>query len=187
MIVIALGGNVRGRHGGPRRTLRWALERLDEEPVRLLRASRLWRCAPFGPVAQPPFINAVAIIETTLSPRALMRFLKRLENEAGRRRGPRWGPRALDLDLIDYRGLVRRPTAAGGQARGLAAHAMQRRGLMLPHPGIAERAFVLAPLAEVAACWRHPVTGRSAEQMLSALPERVRAMCRPLKEDDVSG
>ncbi len=180
MILIAMGANVAGRAGGPRRTLALAAEWLDEAPLRLTALSRLWRCAPLGPDArQPVFFNAVAAVETELSPRALLRRLQALEARAGRRRGARWGPRALDLDLIDYHGRLRRPPGMGRRAQGLAAHAAQRRGLVLPHPGIARRVFVLGPLMEIAPRWRHPATGARPDQMLARLPARERAGCRP--------
>lgn len=89
-----------------------------------------------------------------------MRRLHAIEYAAGRRRGIRWGPRTLDLDLIDYHGLIRKPAypMIGG-----------KRPLLLPHPGIGERIFVLRPLAEMAPEWRHPETHRKAGDMLRFL------------------
>ncbi len=182
MIIIALGANVRGRAGSPIAALVRAGEWLNGGPARLAAFSSIWRSAPFGPIAQPSFFNAAAVVETDLGPAALLAFLKQLEARAGRRRGPAWGPRALDLDLIDYNGEIRRPPGMGGKAAGLAAHAAQMRGLVLPHPGIAERAFVLKPLEEIAPGWRHPVTGQGASQMLARLPGKVKTQCRLVSE-----
>ena len=100
----------------------------------VLRRSSLYRSAPWGYADQPAFINAVAELETGLAPRALLDALLALERAQGRERGgPRWGPRRIDLDLLLH-----------------GDHVSQSEGLELPHPRIGERAFVLAPLAELA-------------------------------------
>ena len=177
--MIALGANVKGRFGGPCRTLKEAAEWLNDGPVRLLALSRVWKSAPFGPVAQPAYFNAVAATQTSLPAAELVKYLAVLERRAGRRRGRPWGARALDLDLLDHDGAVCRPPGMGNRAQGLLAHRWQRRGLVLPHPGMAQRPFVLAPLAQIAPDWRHPVTGRSAAQMLSMLPGKLRALSHP--------
>lgn len=147
MILIGLGSNVAGTWGAPRETVLRALRELDGAGTQLIVASRLVETTPFGKRNQPGFVNAVARIATAMPPEALMRRLHDIEHQAGRRRRTRWGPRTLDLDLLDYHGLVRHGR------------------LELPHPGIAERDFVLTPLAEIAPLWRHPVTRRSARTM----------------------
>ena len=156
MILVALGSNLSGPWGSPRETIARALGKLDRDSVRVIVASPLIVTAPFGRFNQPSFVNAVARIETHFPPEALMRRLHAIERDAGRRRAIRGGPRTLDLDLVDYHGLVRKDKAAGG-------------GLALPHPGIAERIFVLEPIAGIAPDWRHPVTHWSARQMLRRL------------------
>ena len=153
MIVVALGSNRDGPWGPPRAAVQRALAELDRGPIRLVAASRLLVSAPFGRLNQQAFVNAVCVIETHLPPEALMRRLHSLERAAGRRRGSRWGPRSLDLDLIDYHGLMRRPPSR----------------LVLPHPGIAERIFVLKPVAEIAPGWRHPLRKATAAQLLRRL------------------
>jgi 2-amino-4-hydroxy-6-hydroxymethyldihydropteridine diphosphokinase len=101
--------------------------------TQLLRASRRYRTAPWGFAEQPPFVNAVAELATHLPPRDLLDALLVLERAQGRHRdGARWGPRTLDLDLLLYGDLQ-----------------MEAPGLVLPHPRIAERAFVLVPLADL--------------------------------------
>src|SRR5262245_60983278 len=147
MILVALGSNVSGPWGNPRETVLRALRELDANGTQLIAASRLVETAPLGKVNQPSFVNAVARISTAMPPEALMLHLHDIERRAGRRRRLRWGPRTLDLDLLDYHGLVRRGR------------------LDLPHPGIAERDFVLTPLMEIAPNWRHPVTRRSARTL----------------------
>lgn len=151
MIIVALGSNQTGNWGNPEETVRRALLELDRSGVRVLKASRLILSAPFGKTNQPAFVNGVARVATHLPPQALMQRLHMVERQAGRKRNLRWGPRTLDLDLIDYHGLVRRST------------------LTLPHPGVASRIFVLKPLAELEPSWRHPVLHQSAAMLLRRL------------------
>lgn len=128
---VALGGNL----GDPRATLRRALRWLGALPgCRLERVSGLHRTAPVGP-PQPDYLNAVARLRTRLGPRELLAALQGLEHAAGRRRQVRWGPRTLDLDLLLY--------GDGGRV------SLRDLALELPHPRLHERAFVLAPLAEI--------------------------------------
>jgi len=161
MILIGIGSNVEGPWGPPAANVERALRELDVSPLRLLRASRLLLTSPFGQLDQPDFVNAVAEIATSLPPQALMQRLHDIELSADRRRTLRWGPRTLDLDLLDYDGLV---------LDGSEGHASHRGPLKLPHPGIPERPFVLKPIAEIAPRWRHPVSGRTARELLDRLP-----------------
>lgn len=129
---VGLGGNL----GDPVATLRQAIRELDGLPgTRMLRASRLYRSAAWGVADQPDFINAAALLETQLDPRALLDALLQLERSHGRERdaGNRWGPRTLDLDLLLYGDAV-----------------IDEPGLRVPHPHLHERAFALLPLAELA-------------------------------------
>lgn len=157
MILIALGSNLDGPWGSPRKTVERAVRELDKGPVRLRAVSRFLETKPYGRSKQQNFINAVACVETHLSPQALLARLQMTERAAGRKRSLRWGPRTLDLDIIDYNG--RLVDARGGL----------RQTLQLPHPGIADRYFVLKPLAELAPGWRHPVSRRKAGQLLRRL------------------
>lgn len=151
MILVGLGSNISGPWGKPQQSVERALMALNHGPIRLVSASALLITEPYGRKNQPPFVNAVAEIETHLSPDALMRRLHMIEQEAGRQRRLRWGPRTLDLDLLDYHGLLR------------AKRSLSIRPLVLPHPGISERLFVLEPLASIAPRWRHPLTKETAE------------------------
>jgi 2-amino-4-hydroxy-6-hydroxymethyldihydropteridine diphosphokinase len=126
---------------------------LNRGGLKLKRASSLLQSSPFGRTDQPAFVNAVAEIGTEMGPVALMQKLHHIERLAGRRRTLRWGPRTLDLDLLDYHGQVRpKPMRP-----------------ILPHPGIAQRIFVLAPILEIAPHWRHPVSKLGAATMLRRL------------------
>ena len=152
MILIALGSNISGPWGSPEQSVQHAMQALNRDGLKLVAASRLLLTAPFGKPNQPPFVNAVARIETHLPPLALLQKLHAIERTAGRRRATRWGPRTLDLDIVDYHGLIR----SSGK-------------LILPHPGIPERIFVLKPIAELVGEWRHPASHLSAQEMLRRL------------------
>lgn len=160
MILVGLGGNLDSpRYGPPRRTLEAALARLDADGIRVVGRSRFWRSAPVPASDQPWFVNAVAAVETALAPRPLLDALLGLERAFGRRRTVPNAARVLDLDLLAYGGRVSAPGAIPA----------------LPHPRLAERAFVLHPLADVAPDWRHPVTGKSVAALIAALPPGTRA------------
>src|SRR5688572_9315486 len=107
MIIIALGSNIDSPWGSPAATVRRALDFLGREGCRLVNSSSLVETLPLGRTDQPNFVNAVAQVETLMGPEALLDRLHAIEVLAGRRRGEKWGPRVLDLDLIDYDGLIR--------------------------------------------------------------------------------
>jgi 2-amino-4-hydroxy-6-hydroxymethyldihydropteridine diphosphokinase len=147
---IGIGSNI----GDSLASVRAAFDSLAQLPqCRLIARSRLYRTRPFGPVQQEDFINAVAGILTLLSAAALLSAIRGIETAAGRVRAERWGPRTLDLDLLVF-----------GDLR------VSTPELVVPHPGIAERGFVLAPLADVAPALNVPGLGR-AEVLLRALPD----------------
>lgn len=144
---IGLGGNL----GDVPATLRGALDALAALPgTRLVAASRLYRTPAWGMTDQPPFVNAAAGVDTVLAPATLLAALLDIERAAGRDRtapdARRWGPRALDLDLLLY-----------------GAEVIDRPGLRVPHPHLHERAFVLVPLAGIAADVVVPGHGRVAD------------------------
>lgn len=148
--AIALGSNL----GASRATLEQALDDLaTAEGVRLLARSSWYRSAAIGP-PQPDYINGCALLEVTLAPEALLDLLQTTEARFGRVRAERWGPRSLDLDLILY-----------------AQRRIRGDRLQVPHPRMAERAFVLLPLLEIAPDWIDPVSGRTVRQLAEALGE----------------
>lgn len=153
MILIGLGANLPSAAGQPRATLVAALRRLDESGVRVVACSRWYRTAPVPVSDQPWFVNGVARVETGLDPLGLLGRLRAIEREFGRERTVRNAARTLDLDIIDYEGRIE--TSAD---------------LILPHPRMQDRAFVLLPLAEIAPGWRHPVSGKTVETLISDLP-----------------
>ena len=160
MILIGLGANLPGPWGKPSAALACALARLDELGVRVRARSRDYESAPVPPSDQPWFVNAVAALDTTLDPASLLALLQRIETGGGRVRGAANAARSLDLDLLDYDGRI----SAGPP--------------VLPHPRMHERAFVLAPLAEIAPQWRHPALGLGARVLLDGLGGGLAA--RPL-------
>ncbi|MGB8621982.1 MAG: 2-amino-4-hydroxy-6-hydroxymethyldihydropteridine diphosphokinase [Paracoccaceae bacterium] len=183
LALVALGGNAISDRGGPAETLRAALRELDGESVRLVAQSPLYATPCFPPGAGPDFVNAAAVLETSLGAEALLTHLHGIERRFGRTRRVRWGQRTLDLDLLDFGGQVRPDAAGHVHWRDLPPAKQKRQApdeIILPHPRLQDRAFVLVPLADVAPDWRHPVTGQTVRQMLAALPEAEKAAIRAL-------
>ncbi len=149
-VFLGLGANL----GDVRGTLRLALRRLATQ-LHLLAVSSLYDTAPVGYLEQPRFLNLVCAVETDLSPPELLRYVKELERDLGRRPSARFGPRALDIDILLYDDIVVRSPE-----------------LTLPHPRLAERAFALAPLAEIAPTLMVPPTGRTVAELLRLLPDQ---------------
>lgn len=164
MILIGLGSNIDGPWGNPKETIEKALKALDQTPCALKKHSSLIVTKPFGVIDQPDFVNAAALIETKLAPLELMAHLHAIENQASRKRIQRWGPRTLDLDLLDYNGEIITEKSSEN-----IAIADGRIPLNLPHAGIAERVFVLEPLAEIAPEWKHPVLKATARELMVKL------------------
>lgn len=145
-MVLALGGNL----GPVAETLGTALRRL-EAALGPLRVSPFYRTAAVSPTPQPDYLNAAAVGRTSLPPDAVLALAKALELAAGRRPGPRWGPRPLDIDLLLWDGLV----SAAPE-------------LTLPHPRLRERRFVLEPLADLVPDLPVPPDGRTVAELLRA-------------------
>lgn len=148
--LIGIGSNL----GNRRQTLDRAVDRLREEPdVCVIRQSRWHETAPVGgPSGQQPFLNGALVLETALAPEAVLSLLNQIEDQQGRQRAKRWGPRSLDLDLLLYDRLV-----------------LESAALCVPHPRMAWRRFVLESAVEVAAEMVHPTTGWSLARLLDHL------------------
>jgi 2-amino-4-hydroxy-6-hydroxymethyldihydropteridine diphosphokinase len=155
-IYIGLGANLpHPKYGGPLETLTAALAELSTRGIGVCRLSPWYRSAPVPASDQPWYLNAVAEMATGLPPDGLLAVLHEVEEAFGRVRSTLNAARRIDLDLLDFRGVI----APGGPGKAT-----------LPHPRMAGRAFVLRPLADLAPTWRHPVTGTPIAALVAALP-----------------
>lgn len=164
---VGLGANLGDRAAA----LDAALERLERlEQSRLAAVSCFYRTPPWGDTRQPEFLNAVARLDTALSPQRLLAGLQAIETALGRvRDARRWGPRVIDLDVLLY-----------------GAQTIRLPGLEVPHPRIGERAFVLVPLGELAPDIEIPGQGR-VDELLAALDDNERAAIRPVSPHGLEG
>ncbi|MDR0786722.1 MAG: 2-amino-4-hydroxy-6-hydroxymethyldihydropteridine diphosphokinase [Gemmatimonadota bacterium] len=149
---LGLGSNL-----GDSPSLLAAALRSINEVAEVGRVSSLYRTEPVGGVVQPDFYNLVCQVFTDLGPDDLLRHILEVENRMGRLRTVRFGPRLIDIDLLSHGGWI-----------------LDSPELILPHPRMGERAFVLVPLREIAPEWRHPVSGASADELLRAAGDRTR-------------
>jgi 2-amino-4-hydroxy-6-hydroxymethyldihydropteridine diphosphokinase len=151
---LGLGAN----EGEPRRQLQEAITRLAAtDEIEVVKASSFYLNPPLGPPDQPWYVNAALQVRTRLTPEELLRVLHRVEDDLGRVRRQRWGPRRLDLDLLLYDGVI-----------------LSGSDLCLPHPEMHKRSFVLVPLAEIAPLAWHPVLEKTAAELLAELAPRDR-------------
>jgi len=165
-IIIGLGANLPGKNGEtPLETCQLALGRLVKAGIMTTAVSPVYESEPLPPSDQPWFLNAVALIETKLLPKDLLAALLEVEEGLGRQRAEKNDPRIIDLDLIDYAGVV-----LPGPAAWLAATTdPDPIGLFLPHLRAHSRNFVLKPLLEIVPDWHHPVIGKSGLELLEGL------------------
>lgn len=153
-VVLALGGNLAGDYPSLEALLEAALSSFPRAGLRIVRRSGWWRSAAWPDPAAPDYLNGVLIVETSLAPRAVLAALLDIEAGFGRRRGRPNAPRTLDIDLIAHgRRIVDEP------------------GLTVPHPRAHRRRFVMAPLAQIAPTWVHPITGQTAAELAASADE----------------
>ncbi|MFN8949078.1 MAG: 2-amino-4-hydroxy-6-hydroxymethyldihydropteridine diphosphokinase [Alphaproteobacteria bacterium] len=149
MIHVSLGANTPSRVGEPLVTLRAAIAEMPAHGMEVIRVSPFYRSMAWPNPADPVFVNAAVTVRTARGPMEVLQALLAIERQFGRVRKTRWEPRCLDLDLIDYGGLI-----------------LDTDVLSLPHPRLHERGFVLRPLMDLDPAWRHPDTGTPIAELL---------------------
>ncbi len=197
LALIALGANLSSLAGSPDQSVRFALRLINSHnDLTLGSVSRIYQTPAHPAGSGPDYANACATLRTSLTAPALLDVLHSIEAGMGRQRdGSRWGARGIDLDLLAMGDQVAPDAAIQDEWRGLAPDRQQVTApdrLILPHPRMQDRAFVLMPLADIAPQWRHPRTDASVAEMLAALPAAERAAVRvwldnPPPTDQVTG
>lgn len=183
--LVAFGANLPFGGDAPAETLWKATAALAEEGLSLLALSRFFATPCFPAGAGPDYVNAAGVLQAADKDdlASILARLHAVEARFGRKRAQRWGMRTLDIDLLAMGDSVLPDAATQDRWRLLPADAQVRTTpdrLILPHPRLQDRAFVLVPLADVAPGWVHPRTGQSVLQMLAALPAADREAVKPL-------
>ncbi|PJI92938.1 2-amino-4-hydroxy-6-hydroxymethyldihydropteridine diphosphokinase [Yoonia maricola] len=185
--LIALGSNENSAWGDAKETVQKAMHLIAAQSSGGAQISGLFSTPAFPAGTGPVYINAAMAIETALSPTDLLDILHEIEAKAGRKRIKRWGQRSLDLDLIALGACVF-PNAQTHQTwRNLPLHdqqVMSPKELILPHPRLQDRAFVLVPMLDIAPDWEHPILRRTIAQLCADLPAELRAEATRLSDPD---
>lgn len=186
--LIALGANLNFGAMSPKSTILAAIAELDRVDLPVTKRSALYLTPCFPAGAGPDYVNAAAVVTLrhSMSAADILTCLHAVEAKFGRERVQRWGMRSLDIDLLALGESVLPDAETYLKWKNLLPDDQRRLApdqLILPHPRLAERAFVLVPLNDVAADWRHPITGLTVAQMLAALPAKDRAEVIALAAD----
>ncbi len=181
---VAVGSNLASATRTSLEMVNDALGLFEMTKIRITKQSQ-WYSAPAFPKGNgPDYVNGVVEIETTLSAEDLLAALHNIEARLGRTRPRRWAARVVDLDLLALGNEVAPDRAGFSHWFELSPQAQSQKTpdrLILPHPRLQDRAFVLEPLAEIAPDWLHPVLGKTARALLAALPAAVRAEITPIQ------
>ncbi len=181
--LIALGSNLGEGHNNPLKTVRNAILEMAHVGFTIRRVSRFFVTPCFPAGAGPDYINACTTVDSQHSAQTVLQHLHDIEAAFGRERVQRWGSRTLDLDLIAMDDAVMPSDRVHEEWRNLPLEAQKIRApddLILPHPRMHERAFVLVPLCDIAPNWQHPVLGTTVREMTNALPQALRDEVRPI-------
>lgn len=166
-VILAFGSNICGKYGGPISSITSAIKELREFDIEFLKISSVYSSKAVGATYQPDFYNLVTICNCTHHPNKLLKEIKQLEGGAGRAGGLFWGPRPLDIDIIDYKSkIVNWPVRCKKTTKRVAYGGGKISPLALPHLQMHKRVFVLQPLNEIAPEWRHPIYGKSADILM---------------------
>lgn len=182
-VVVAFGSNQTSSLGKPLEIIELACATLSRRIGHPVRKSRMYRTPAFPAGAGPDFVNAAAAFETNLSPIEVLSICHDIENVAGRTREVRWGQRTLDIDLIAFGDTFLPNLTVHQHWRDLPLTQQTQQTpdqLIVPHPRLQDRAFVLVPMMDVAPDWVHPILKITPRQMLNALPEAEKASVCPL-------
>lgn len=175
---VALGGNQPGPHGTPVDGQRQVVVQLQQAGVRVAAASHFYQTPAFPAGSGPDFINAVLQVRTDRTAKDLLNLCHQIEQDMGRTRLVRWAPRSIDIDLLSFEAQVHPNPQIWQTWRDLSPedqHTTAPDGLVLPHPRLQDRSFVLVPLFEIAPDWVHPVLGQTVRQMVQARPQAEQA------------
>ena len=182
-ILVAVGSNLGARTVDVTETVREGIFQLEREGCVIRKQSRFFETPCFPAGAGPDFVNACLWLEADWSPEHALSVLHKVEHDFGRTRDVRWGPRSLDLDLLAVDDQVLPDPETYAKWRDLPPEQQSKVApdrLILPHPRMQDRAFVLVPLADVAPDWRHPVLDRTVLQMLDGLSQSDISDVKPL-------
>lgn len=187
--LVAVGSNKDSHAGNPTKTLNASIDALSQNGCVIRAVSRIFVTPCYPPGAGPDFVNAAVSLDWAGDAKSLLQLLHQIEAEFGRERQARWAQRSLDLDLIGFEDVVEPSPEVLQTWIDLPVDAQMERTpgeMLLPHPRLQDRAFVLVPLAEVAADWRHPVLGKSVQALRDALPaaeiEAVKPLVNPVDQ-----
>jgi len=182
-ILLGIGANLPSIAGSPTETVIESLAELRRTNLQIRATSQLFQTPAFPPSSGSDYVNAAVLCKSDLPPADVLAILHRVEEEFGRKRNRRWDARTLDIDLLAVGDMVLPDSAVHAAWRDLTVRQQQQRvpdQLILPHPRLQDRSFVLVPLAEIAPDWCHPIRAQTVAEMLAALPADTLADIRPL-------
>ena len=173
-VILGLGGNISSQVGGAPDTIARATADLATAGVGVIAKSKLYETPCFPAGAGPDFLNAALLCSTILDPKAFLSLIHSTEKKYGRKRTARWAERTLDIDILAIDDCVLPDAATFQEWQNLSPDLQKSKTpdqLIVPHPRLQDRAFVLVPMADVAPDWHHPILGESVSKMLRQLPE----------------
>ncbi|WP_171130560.1 MULTISPECIES: 2-amino-4-hydroxy-6-hydroxymethyldihydropteridine diphosphokinase [unclassified Ruegeria] len=181
--VVALGANLSLRSQSPEMTLERAVDAMETSGLVIRARSRFYKTPCFPAGSGPDYVNAAVLVGSELPSRSVLDILHEIENRFGRQRQQRWGMRTLDLDMVCCGDQVSPSLKEYNHWRLLPSTEQMKSApeqLILPHPRLQDRAFVLVPMADILPDWTHPVLGQTVRQMLDNLPDEDISAIQPL-------